>query len=208
MVPSLKRIIAVSTVVLFTLGLSAIWIGPVDIHVGSQHTDIGHTLSTATVSHPNGLLVKKAGVDILVLASGYNEIDDALAQQLKERLSRQLTAEHITLSTTLDRQHPSASPLLLIEMTEREITWTPILANAKISTEVVYASDGDVSWRNEVGMIMQHNEPTVHARGRITLTDESRGLLSQYGYQKHLGEALGDEIYKMIESPFFAPPGS
>lgn len=207
MQPTLKRILSICAVLAFFFALLLVWIAPLDLHVGRSHTSVGHTVSTATVSTPDAFQVRQEGVEIHVIAADDAAIIGTLTEQLTAQLSRHMPTHRIN-ARAVGGEETADVPLILIEITDREVAWTPLWADAAITAEVVYASDGDISWRNAAGMIMEHNTPTVHTRGTIELTDSSQGIFSHFGYQQHLGRALGDEVFKMIESPLFNPPGS
>ncbi|MEZ4638859.1 MAG: hypothetical protein R2856_28495 [Caldilineaceae bacterium] len=179
---------------------------PVDLQIGSSRTNINHTISTATVDDPDALLVQR-GVEIYLTASDQPVVGDTMVRELVAQLSRRLPVQRITLIEDPGMPHSDA-PLIYFEIADSELTWTPLWANASMTVDVVYASDGDISWRNAASMIMGQDTPTVHARGTIQLEDASRGVFSFFGYRRHLGKALGDDLFKMMESPLFDPPGS
>lgn len=205
--PTLKQVLSISTVLSFFFVLILVWMAPIDLHAARSRTNTNHTLSTATVNSPDARLVQRQGIEIRIVAADQQVIGNALAQQLARQLAPHLSQSQIHFSRAPINEATSL-PLVLVEITEIDLGWTPIWSDTALTAEVIYASDGDISWRGARSMVMGQGEPTVHARGTIQLTDSSRGLFSQFGYQRYLGKALGNEVYKMLESPLFDPPGS
>lgn len=204
--PTLKQVLSISAMISFFFVLLLIWIAPIDLRAARSRTNTDHTLSTATVESPDARLVQQ-GIEIRILAADQQGVGSALAQQLAKQLSQRLPQNQIHI-TNAHVDKASSLPVVLVEITESTLTWTPIWSTAALTAEVVYASDGDISWRGATNMIMGSGKPTVHSQGRLHLTDSSQGIFSQFGYQRHLGIVLGNEIYKMMEPPLFDPPGS
>ncbi|MBI1295415.1 hypothetical protein GC175_10725 [bacterium] len=205
--PTLKQVLSISAVLSFFFALLFVWMAPIDLHAARSRTNTSHTLSTATLDGPDARLVQRQGIEIRIVAGDQHGVGSALAQELARQLGQRLPQSQIHISDA-HIDDASSLPIVLIEITESNLSWTPIWSDAALTAEVVYASDGDLSWRGATSMIIGSEKPTVHSRGTILLTDSSRGLFSQFGYHRHIGTALGNEVYKMIESPLFDPPGS
>lgn len=208
MQPSSKRLVRIIVALVILIGLVGLWLLPIRLQIGNNQINTTHTMSTASVSSPDSSLVLQSGIAIQIIAGGHHQIDAALVQQLQQRLSQRLP--EVQILPDADRQDaPTGTPILLVEITKDVVMWTPVKSGAQISATVLYASDGDISWRDADSMIMGGEaDPIVHARGSLTLTDSTLGLWSQFGYYQRLGVALGDEVFKMIEAPLFDPPGS
>lgn len=207
MQPTLKRLLSISVAISFFIALLLVWIAPIDLRAARSRTNTSHTLSTASVDSPDAHLVQRLGIEIRIVDANQQVVGDALAQQLVSQFGQRLPQSQIHLSRA-PADAVSALPLVLVEISDNDVRWTPFWADAAVTAEVVYASDGDISWREATSMVMGQTEPTVHSRGRIQLTDSSRGLFTQFAYRRHLGKALGNEVYKMMEPPLFDPPGS
>jgi hypothetical protein len=205
--PTLKQVLSISAMLAFFFVLLLVWMAPIDMQAARSRTNTNHTLSTATVDSPDARLVQRQGIEIRIVVAEQHVVGDALAQQLARQLSQRLPQSQIYVNTKPVDETLSL-PLVLVEITDSDLTWTPIWSDAALTAEVFYASDGDISWREARSMIMGAGESTVHSRGTIHLTDSSQGLFSRFGYQRHLGKAMGNEVYKMMESPLFDPPGS
>jgi hypothetical protein len=98
-------------------------------------------------------------------------------------------------------------PLLRVEVTQRNISWNPFVATADLTVELTYSSDGDIRWRHNNAIAMRSGEPTVHSHGAAQISDRTQGIISQLAYERHLGQQIATEIYRMIEQPLFNPPG-
>jgi hypothetical protein len=131
---------------------------------------------------------------------------DTLEQALSEQLQAQVTT--IPLAPSDTEEERCAQALLLIELLAPTIRWIPFYASSTITVEVVYASDGDISWRYATSMINRDSMPVVHARGKLIITDQSKGLISIKAYRQYLGKRIAEEIYQMVKPTIFDPPGS
>jgi hypothetical protein len=174
-----------------------------DFHASQSQTTAQHTLSTSTVSSPDHTILMEAGMVIQTVGTGIDLMDTSLPQELIERFQLDLPAGKVTLG-----DESSGHPILWIEVSERDIRWTPFRSSADLTVEVFYASDGDLSWRYATGTVMSGEQPTVHSRGKLQLTDHTQGVISRKAYQKHLCAQIAAEVYRMMQQPLFDPPGA
>lgn len=98
-------------------------------------------------------------------------------------------------------------PTLFVEVAGQGNLWTPVYAREGLEVSLAYASDGDVSWRNQtsVVMVMPNTQPTVRVSGKLQVEDSTRGLTSYPAYQRHLGRQAAAEIVKALRQALTNP---
>jgi hypothetical protein len=185
------------------VALAALLFWTMDFHASQSQTQAQHTLSTSTVSNPDHTILVEEGIVIQTVGTGIDLMDTRLSQELTERFRLDLAADKVTLGN-----ESSGGPILWIEISECSIRWTPFRSSADLTVEVFYASDGDLSWRYANGTVMNGDQPAVHSRGKLQLTDHTQGVISRKAYQKHLSAQIAAEVYRMMQQPLFNPPGA
>lgn len=185
------------------VALAAFAFWTLEFHASQSQTNAHYTLSTSTVSDPNGAILAEQGIVIQTVETDIPLLDETLAQEVSSRFQQVLPAGKVTRD-----KESAGQPILWIEINERDIQWMPFRADASLIVDVVYASDGDLSWRYDTGIVMSGDQPTVHSRGTLTLSDRTSGVISRKAYQRRLGEQIAAEIYRMMQQPLFDPPGS
>ena len=142
-----------------------------------------------------------APLDYAVVDSGM------LAQALRDELSQQLQADpafsNVTAVTPTEQ---SANPFAFIEVEPIQVTWTPFYATARASVTVIYASDGDISWRHDPVVQFNSSEgPIVRTRGTFLFESRAWGLFSYEGYHTLLAEQMGQEIDQLLRDLLLQP---
>jgi hypothetical protein len=87
--------------------------------------------------------------------------------------------------------------VLVVDLSERDISYTPFYATANLTVFSFYSSNGNISWRTKedpVEMIMAESEEGLWMRSKINRVDSTRGIISLKAYEKH----LADEIAKVV----------
>jgi hypothetical protein len=196
------RLTLFGVILIASFALVALIFWTMDFHASQSQTHAQHTLSTSTVSSPDRRILMQEGIMIQTQETGLDLLDIGLTQELRSRFQLELPADKVTLGN-----ESSGRPILWIEIGETEIHWMPFRANADLTVEVFYASDGDISWRYDTGTIMSGDQPAVHSRGKIQLVDQTQGIISRKAYQKHLSTQIAAEVYRMMHQPLFDPPG-
>src|SRR5690606_19817324 len=134
------------------LGMATLAFWQMEFEAMQSRTRADHTLSTSTLADPDDTLVPTHGIVISLADATTDPPLSVLASQLAQHIQTELSKDQITLyTTTVER---ADSPLLLIEIPERDVVWTPFWARANLTVKVVYASDGDVSWRQSQTIVM------------------------------------------------------
>ncbi|MBX2998410.1 MAG: hypothetical protein KF893_07845 [Caldilineaceae bacterium] len=196
------RLTLLGVILISGFSLAALIFWTMDFHASQSQTHAQHTLSTSTVSSPDRRILMQEGIVIQTAETGLDLLDTNLTQELTDRFRLELPADKVTLGNESDGR-----PILWIEVRDTEIHWTPFRANADLTIEVIYASDGDISWRNATGTIMSGDQPAVHSRGNLQLLDNTQGIISRKAYQRHLSTQIAAEVYRMMHQPLFDPPG-
>lgn len=142
-----------------------------------------------------------APLDYAVVDSGM------LAQALHDELSQQLQADpafsNVTAVTPTEQ---SANPFAFIEGEPIQVTWSPFYATARVSVTVVYASDGDISWRHDpVVRFNSSDGPIVRTRGTFVFENRAWGIFSYEGYHTLLAEQMGQEIDQLLRDLLLQP---
>ncbi len=127
--------------------------------------------------------------------------EDPFAQALRSELPATLRAEGVFRGVEVVESVLSVAsgPALLVEVPHRDILWTPLHARGKITVKVVYASNGDLSWRDEATVHMDNRDGSVlRARGELQMEDVTSGVVSQLHYYGHLGSLVAAEVAKSL----------
>jgi hypothetical protein len=196
-------IASASGLVLLVVGILAFLY--LDFRAVQSRSDAQHTVSTSTIAQPDQGIVRAHGLVVNIIGVEEDPLCAALRQTLIEQLRSKLASAQVSVAES--DLEAGDQPLLRVEVTERIVQWTPFWSTADLSVEIIYASDGKVDWRENTNSLLRTGEPSVHTQGTAQISDQSWGLISRRGYQKHLGEQAAAEIYRMIENPLFNPPG-
>jgi hypothetical protein len=127
----------------------------------------------------------------------------AFQEQLQKSIEHQVYVGEVTAINLPANQ--VGLPAIFVEIIPVHYAWTPIAASAEYKIVVTYASNGDVSFRNQpvVHFQMGPGEPALQFSATLTWSDESRGLISARGYQQYLSErwvqAIQEILQKQIE---------
>jgi hypothetical protein len=122
------------------------------------------------------------------------EGDDTLARALRAEITRQAKSEtalgQINLGSAQDVA--AQSPLLVVRLKQHSGFWTPVYARTTLQVEAAYASNGDVSFReNEPTQFHSAgDQPVRQYEGHYQLTDSSWGVMSLPGYRDYLAHQV------------------
>jgi hypothetical protein len=137
----------------------------------------------------------------------YVEGDDALAAALRRELAGTLGATGPFAGVDVVSAPPAAAdhPALVAGLVSREVFWTPLHAAGTVEAAFAYASDrGDPTWRDGRAFVLGGG-PTVHASGRVRVTDTTRGLVSRPAYLTHLGREAAARVAEQLRSALTRP---
>lgn len=141
------------------------------------------------------------GFDLLYQTAG-----GALAPAVAEALPAALA--ETDAGAALPAANPNAGPLprLWLSVETRERLWTPIYARAEVLATFYFASTAAVPWPADAPMRLTES-PEIQARGEVTLTDTTRGLISQPAYELHLAQGMAEAVAEHLQtSVFILPP--
>lgn len=86
---------------------------------------------------------------------------------------------------------------LLVDITNCDAAWLPVWSHAVVEPHIVYASDGDLGWKDDTPVTMSSDDGSVSVlriRGDLTITDESRGIISRPAYRRHLAQQIASSV--------------
>jgi hypothetical protein len=188
----MKRItLLIATLILLVAGCAASLL-VMNFQVKQSQSNVDKQISTYTAEPQNS-----SGFPAQMRLAVYVQGSDRMAERLRKTLKGQLAAVPAFQQVDLISEAPEISdqPVLVVEFTQRNITWTPVKSVSKIDLQAAFASDGDVSWRHEKPVIMNNRgESVIRVEGEFTLNDNTLGLVSRPAYQEYLGEQLANNI--------------
>jgi hypothetical protein len=128
--------------------------------------------------------------------------EDELALALRRELASQLQASdgfgEVRNLTALPAKDDL--PTVVVEVAESDVTWLPVYASAGLDVTVFYSSNGDMSWRDQLPVIMSSDDgPIVRLKGQFEVADRTRGLTSRVAYERYLGKGIAGEVSKSLE---------
>ncbi len=171
-----------------------------DFRAAQSQTNSTSSISTAA-SLPQGTAAPRRDVAVYVAGDGwlYAAIRTALVPALQSSGSFQ----QVELLSNLPQQ--AAHPLLIVEINDLAIIWTPVYAQATLDVVFAYTSEGDAAWRNqETAVLEQANE--IKTKGSIHINHRSMGLISRRSYYNILGQQVASqingELAKILADPF------
>jgi pimeloyl-ACP methyl ester carboxylesterase len=95
-----------------------------------------------------------------------------------------------------------------VDIIRDAVTWTPLYGRASPTFQVIFASDGDVTWR-DTGTVFMSNDigPVVRLYGTFEQADSTYGLLSRPAYIRLLNESAAEQIVKSLSNALERPAG-
>ncbi len=123
----------------------------------------------------------------------------ALRAELSEPMVAALGLTGVRLLDVLPEQ--AGGPVLMVRVADQGVNWTPIYARAAVTARMVYASDGDLSWRDEftVRMSTTDGEPQIRVRGDIRMEDTTTGVVSQPAYRRLLAGQIAAAVSEALK---------
>ncbi len=134
--------------------------------------------------------------------------DDPFSAALRKELSILLGSGPAFRGVRIEGSPSSTrgEPALMVETSRRAGLWTPVRATGDLEVKAVYASDGDLSWRDDQVVHMEnHGQPLRRIKGEFLVEDSTNGLTSVKGYDRHLGRYVAQQVssslLKAVENP-------
>lgn len=178
-------------------GILALIVIGIGIIAGLQWLDVGAITSTTRTEHHISTFAYP-GNDTEISVSGNVAVevvgpdDDSLVEAVHRQLLADPAMGPASLVAAADSDDTAR---LIVDITDGDVSWLPVWSHAVIEPHVVYASDGDVSWKDETPVVMNSAAgPVLRVRGDLTIADESRGLMSRPGYRRHLAQQVASGV--------------
>jgi len=122
------------------------------------------------------------------------EGDDPLIRAIRVEITRLAKSEKTLgqVNLALATDEAAQSPLLVVTLKQQSGFWTPVYSRTTLQIEAAYASNGDVSFReNEPTQFHSAgDQPVRQYEGHYHLTDSSWGVMSLPGYRDYLAHQV------------------
>lgn len=137
-----------------------------------------------------------------VFIEGKGAFTNALQRELIRYLERHGSYGQVKV---LDEPEGFADEPLMHVSVRRQVTiWTPIFAQASYQVTLVYASDGDLTWREDESVVIELKQiPSIRLRGVFGVQDRSLGLVTWHGYESYLGRRTADILTQTLEQHLY-----
>jgi hypothetical protein len=136
----------------------------------------------------------------------YVGAEERMAQALRERVKRLLQSqEHMGKFTSLNAPADQMDiPQLYVQVKPVTHVWTPVYAHSEYELVIAYASNGDIPFRDDATphFVYMDDQPVLQFQGKISLTDNSWGLMSLPGYRDYLADQLAGQVQKTLQQQF------
>ncbi|HEX2922885.1 MAG TPA: hypothetical protein VHS28_02520 [Chloroflexota bacterium] len=184
--------------VLLLLAVATILFVSLDFQVAQSQTNTNSTISKASIGLSSGATSQPIGT-VLLYVAGDGDFRVRLEKELAPRLESVTGISGVRVLDSLPQD--TTLPTLMVESKPANLTWTPVIANAGVVTRMYYASDGGMSWRNDAVLAMGRPDggPQLRVRGDLELKDNSWGLLSRIGYQRHLAQQTAISVSNALK---------
>ncbi|MFB6132239.1 MAG: hypothetical protein ABEJ44_02390 [Halanaeroarchaeum sp.] len=167
----------------------------VDANALRGETAVNSWIGTARVSDATASLSDP--VTIYVPGNGW--LETAVADRIEEDLSAR--GADVERADTLDG--PTETPVLVVAVAEREVSYLPISPGATVSTSFAYVQSGNSTLARSM---VQDESPTVSGNvdayvvgGDVTVSDRARGLATWPAYQRRVATATAEAILEALE---------
>ncbi len=180
------------------LGVLALLFLSLDFHATQSSSGTRSEVAKYTAGLPHGVKAQPPR-ELGLYVVGEDRLALSLKRELARRLGAGLGSPRVTV---LDAPPEQASqPVLIVQVTDRDVKWTPVYARAAVSARFTYASDGDMSWRDEFTVVMNlmGGEPQIRVRGDLGVADTSRGVVSEPAYQRLLAQRIAAAVSEALQ---------
>ena len=200
----MKKSIGILVLVIAILILSAAFIWT-DFHISTSQTKIESQISTYGFK---GQTSEKLPAELPLQI--YVEGDDLFSRALRDQLSKRLktipqfnqTSILSEISILGDQPQNSNQSILVVNSSESGRLWTPIYGRSQFTVNLIFASDGDISWQND--KVVRMNNPigvqVVRISADFSVKDSSFGLVSRIYYNNYLAEQVAAQLVKSLST--------
>jgi hypothetical protein len=181
-----------------TVGLTAALFLSLNFRIAQSDTASEYRLATYRRGNDQAEAMQ-IGEGLNVAVNGHGDFVERLRQALMAELS---TANVFSSGELLAGTNAQDDTLhLLVELEQETMFWSPFYASSQLTAAVIYASDGDLSWRGMSPVVMESGDALlIWADGELQISDTSAGLISRPSYQRMLADRTAVEIVKMLAS--------
>jgi hypothetical protein len=173
-----------------------------DFRLLQGQADKSSQVSTYEIGVDKGSRLPMSQVlDVYVIGS--SQLEDELAEALSNNLAGNLTAS--TIEVHEGAPVSSEESVLVVDLAQPDLLWTPFYSTAAIEMQVAYASDGKVDWIDVEPVIFNDPTPSVYVRGDYQMSDSAYGVMSMPGYKTYLAESLADQIASSLNERLANP---
>ena len=192
-----KWIILGSLIILATLLLF------VNFHLSVSKNNVSRNSVTSSTGEIRPETVQRRD-PIILIVNGKN----GMATAIQKAVSAQLSAEGIGSPIVSDTVEPAnKSPILLIEIIERKVFWTPFYGTSSVHVLAGYVSNGDISQIQNLPVKSSNLDGVeILMSGDYKLTDKSFGIISLPAYRRSLAEAIVQSAMEDIRSIYQIVP--
>lgn len=177
-----------------------------DFQLARSNTQAQSTVSTARSGEPDdqGLLLNQG---LLVFVEGPEDLARPLRRELARRLG--VIPNLAGISVVDNPPDQVGQPVLGFEIQASNVNWTPVYARAQLNLRMIFASDGELSWRHLQNPVMELRElGTIRVDGDFTIEDTTVGLISRPAYYRYLAEQIALRTGESLAQALQPPPGT
>jgi hypothetical protein len=202
---SRAQIAVIALLVVALAGSTLLW---ADFHAARSEVRAESSVTTISSSAPDGQAQGQSslGRTIALQVAGDGGIESRLRSSLPAEMERRPSMGNVIELQSPD--HPVDTPAMLVHLAREDTRWTPVHATAAVTASFVYASDGDLTWRNDESIgIGTEKGATVLVKGEIRLADTTSGVISLPAYERKLGDSVAAEVRARLEQALSTSTG-
>ena len=142
------------------------------------------------------MLRTRGEVKLTVFVPGDGVLEAALGRELRAELAKSPLFAEVVFRP--GRDEAVAGDALVVDLGNCQSLWTGVYSRASVVANAAYSTTGDLAARDSKTVYLYGDKPTVIVDAKLTLEDESRGLMSLPGYSAELGCKLAREIARSL----------
>ncbi len=131
------------------------------------------------------------------------EGDGPLVQTIRAEIMRLVENEKnlVQVNLAFPTDEAGQFPLLVVTLNQQSGFWTPVYARTTLQVEAVYASNGDLSFRESEPTQFHSagDQPVRQYEAHYQLTDRSWGVMSLPGYRDYLAHQIAVDLLTSMQ---------
>ncbi len=185
-------------VTLVLAAVAAVLLLSIDFQAANSASSMRSTvarMTVGTIDRPEGGLV--------LFVDGSGDLDAYLEKELVRRLESMAGIAGVTVVNSMT--DGTGWPMLAVQARGDALNWTPAYAKASVVTRIVYASDGDMSWRDDTSVAMGRpdRQSQLRVRGDLELADTTWGVVSRPAYRRHLAQQIASAVSDVLKEQVY-----